>query len=71
MPAPAGVLTAGALGISVTSVYAQALAWVAAVPGAPGSLSVLQVAVLALAIFANIAFVYTLYLPNDRAASRA
>lgn len=71
MPAPAGVLKAGPLGISVTSVYAQALAWVAATPGTPGSLGVLQVAVLALALFANVAFLYTLYLPNDRATSLA
>jgi uncharacterized membrane protein YgcG len=71
VPAPAGLPTVGPLGISAAYVYAQALAWNAEVPGAPGSLGFWAETILALALYSHIAFVYALYLRDDRGVAVA
>ena len=71
VPAPAGLPTAGPLGVSAAYVYAQALAWNSAIAGAPGSLGFVAGAVLALAVYSHIAFVYALYLRDDRGVALA
>jgi uncharacterized membrane protein YgcG len=52
-------------------VYAKTVAWWATPPGSAGGLGFVQGAVLALALFSNIAFVYALYLRDERAISIA
>lgn len=71
IPAPSGLPGAGVFGISALYVYAKATAWSAAAPGSPGSLGFAQAAILALALYSNIAFIYALYFRDDRANSIA
>ena len=69
LPAPAGVPTPGPLGVSAAYLYGQVLAWNAEIPGAAGSLGFWAGAILALALFSHIGFLYTLYLRDDRGVS--
>jgi len=71
IPAPSGAALAVPLGISALYVYAKTVAWWATPPGSAGGLGFVQGAVLALALFSNIAFVYALYLRDERAISIA
>jgi uncharacterized membrane protein YgcG len=71
IPAPSGLSVTGPFGISALYVYASAAAWCAAAPGSAGALGFAQGAVLALALYSNIAFIYALYLRDERAISVA
>jgi uncharacterized membrane protein YgcG len=71
VPAPAGSLVEGQLGISAIYLYGKALAWSSALPGSPGSLGLLQAAILSLALFSHIAFLYSWYLDDDCSLSTA
>ena len=57
------------LGISAMHVYGLAAAWCDAAPGSAGAIGFWAAAVLALALFSNIAFLYALYLRDDRGVS--
>ncbi len=65
IPAP-GLPFADPSGFSAVHVYRMAVAWTAAAPGSALGLSFWPGAVLALALYSNIAFLYSLYLPRDR-----
>lgn len=71
VPAPAGFPTVGPVGVSAAYVYGQVLAWNAEAPGAPGGLGFVAGAILALALYAHIAFIYTPYLRDDRSVALA
>jgi uncharacterized membrane protein YgcG len=70
-PAPSDSPFAKPLGISALHVYGTAAAWGDAVPGSAGAIGFWAGAVLTLALFSNIAFLYTLYLRDDRGVSVA
>jgi uncharacterized membrane protein YgcG len=65
IPAP-GLPFADPNGFSAVQVYRMAAAWNTAAPGSALSLGFWQGAVLALALYSTIAFLYSLYLPSDR-----
>jgi len=64
-PASSGSTVEAPLGISALYLYGKALAWSSALPTSPGGLGFLQAAILSLALFSHIAFVYTWYLTDD------
>ncbi len=64
-PAPSNSPFAPPLGISALHVYGTAAAWCDAAPGSAGAIGFGAASVLALALFSNIAFLYTLYLRAD------
>jgi uncharacterized membrane protein YgcG len=70
-PAPSDSPFARTLGISALHVYGTADAWCDAAPGSVGAIGFWAAAVLTLALFSNIAFLYALYLRDDRGVSVA
>ena len=70
-PAPSDSPFARTLGISALHVYGIAAAWCDAAPGSAGAIGFWAAAVLALAVFSHIAFLYTLYVRDDRGVSVA
>jgi len=70
-PAPSDSRFARTLGISALHVYGTAAAWCDAAPGSAGAIGFWAAAVLALALVSHIAFLYALYLRDDRGVSVA
>ena len=68
-PVPSGFPVAGPVGISALYIYGRSLAWSQAVPGTAAALSFWREAILALALYSNIVFVYSLYLPAEARVS--
>jgi uncharacterized membrane protein YgcG len=64
-PVSSGLTVNGPLPISVVYVYGLARTWSDALPGSPGALAFLPSAVLALALYTHILFLYTTYLRDD------
>jgi len=62
IPAPAGSFAGNAFGISAFYVIGKAVVWSEALPGSPGSLDPWREAILTLALFSNVAFVFTSYM---------
>ncbi len=69
VPAPAGSFVGDAFGISAFYVFGKAVVWSEAAIGAPGSLGFGPAAVLALAMFSNVAFIFAPYLQRCRIVS--
>ena len=66
IPAPAGSFVGGAFGVSGFYVFGKAAVWSDAVPGSPESPGFWRGAILALALFSNIVFVYMAYMRRVR-----
>src|SRR5664279_4870467 len=62
IPAPAGSIGSGIPGGSALHVYDMAAAWNVATPGSPGGLRIWQEALLALALYSNVAFIIMPYM---------
>jgi uncharacterized membrane protein YgcG len=69
IPAPTGTTGASTLGGSALNVYAQAIAWSEAAPGSPGSLGLLRVTTLALALYSHVMFIIMPYMLRVRSVS--
>ncbi len=69
IPAPAGSFVGNEFGISAFYVFGKALVWSEAAIGALGSLGFWPAAILALALFSNVAFVFAPYLQRCRNVS--
>jgi uncharacterized membrane protein YgcG len=69
IPAPAGSFAGNAFGVSAFYVLGKAIVWSEAVPGSPGSLDAWRAAILALALFSNVAFIFTSYMRRVRNVS--
>ena len=69
IPAPAGSVVGGAFGVSGFYVFGKAVVWSEAVPGSPGSLGFWRGAILALALYSNVAFIFTPYMRHVRSVS--
>lgn len=65
IPVPSGLSAPGSIGISAVYVYGMAMAWARATPGTPAALTLWQAGILALALYSNMVFVYSLYLPAE------
>ncbi|MEP7329020.1 MAG: TPM domain-containing protein, partial [Betaproteobacteria bacterium] len=62
IPAPSGSFAGDAFGISAFYVVGKGIVWSEAAPGSPGSLGFWRSALLALALFTNIAYLFAPYL---------
>jgi uncharacterized membrane protein YgcG len=71
LPAPSGSFAGGASGISGFLVLGKAIAWSRAQPGSAASPDFWRIAILTLAMFSNIAFLFTPILRNHRTVSIA
>jgi uncharacterized membrane protein YgcG len=69
IPAPAGSFAGNAFGLSAFYVLGKAVIWSEAAAGSPGSLDFWREAVLALALFSNVAFIFTSYMRRVRSVS--
>ncbi len=69
IPAPSGSFVGGAFGISAFYVFGKAVVWSEAAIGSPDSLGFWPAAILALAMFSNVAFVFAPYLQRCRSVS--
>jgi len=71
IPAPAGSFAGNAFGVSAFYVLGKAIVWSEAVPGSPGSLDPWRGAILTLALFSNVAFIFTSFMRRVRSVSIA
>lgn len=71
IPPPAGSFAGDAFGVSASYVYGKAIVWSEALPGSPASLGFLRCAILALALFSNVAFLFMPMMVHVRCVSIA
>ena len=69
IPAPAGSFVDDAFGISALYVVGKAIVWSETAPGAPGSLGFWPGAILTLALFSNVIYIFMPYLRRCRTVS--
>ena len=69
IPAPAGSFVGGTFGVSGFYVFGKAVVWSEAVPGSPESLGFWRGAILTLALFSNVAFIFMPYMRHVRGVS--
>ena len=69
IPPPSGALAGNTFGVSAVYIYGKAVVWSEAIPGSPDSLGFWRRAILALALFSNVAFIFMPYMRRVRSLS--